>query len=163
MDVLREYLWLWVICGVFLLTMVIIFIFLLINQWISRRGKHRISKLQRGTLSFVEGNNYQERSPSSVTPPLPPRTQFLSEESQSYENLAEPQDNDYEEAQMEYEQATDAQFDYVKVEDERDLFPPPPPQNLDPDADNDDASTEDYDDIGGEDEHQDEEDYDDVG
>ncbi|CAB1415517.1 unnamed protein product [Pleuronectes platessa] len=121
-----------------------------------------------------------------------PRTQFLTQECQSYENLAEPlADGDYEEALTEFEQAMDEQLDYVKVENEEDLLPPPPlyqfpdkedllpppplyqfPDKEDlpppphplyqvPDADNDDASTEDYDDIGGEDE--DEEDYDDLG
>ncbi|XP_060941760.1 ciliogenesis-associated TTC17-interacting protein-like [Limanda limanda] len=183
MGLLREYLWLWVICGMVFGSVLIATIFFLINKWISKSGKHRVSKLQRGFLSNVESNNYQERVLSSVTPPLPPRTQFLTAECQSYENLAEAvDDEDYEEPLSDYEQATDEQqLDYVKVDyeedllppppavlyqvpDEEDLLPPPPPVLYQvPDADDDDASTEDYDDIAGEDDNEDEEDYDDLG
>lgn len=70
-------------------------------------------------------------------------------EALSYENLAEEPD---------YEQSLDDQPDYVKVEDEEVLLPNPG----DPEDDN--ASSEDYDDIDGGDGHetQEDEDYDDV-
>nr|XP_046266249.1 uncharacterized protein LOC124070405 isoform X1 [Scatophagus argus] len=248
----RRYLWLWVIVGMILASFVIILIFLLINKCISRKGKHRISHLQKGSNYSVKSNKYQERIFNTATPPLPPRTQFLTAEAQSYENLAEVPDhvqttpnhrqdvddhkqvvddheqatNDYEQLANDYEQpvndyeqpandyvqpvddyeqpandyvqpvddyeqpandylepvddylepvddylepvdnyeqlANDYEQnipDYVKVEDEDNILLPPPPCN-NPDADN--ASTEDYDDIGGEDEIQEDEDYDDV-
>lgn len=65
-------------------------------------------------------------------------------EAQSYENLTELPD-------------------YVKVEDDV-ILPPPPYQHLEPTADccPDNASTEDYDDIGAEEDNQGDEDYDDV-
>ncbi|XP_076607270.1 uncharacterized protein scimp [Chaetodon auriga] len=176
MDLLRKYMWLWVIAGMLFVCLVISLIFLLINMCISRGGKSRISQLHRGSNSSAKSNNYQERTFKAITPPLPPRTQFLTAEAQSYENLAgetnyvqstpvyEQSTPDYEQSTPDYEQSTNDYEqsipDYVKVEEEKILPPPPPYQDPDP-ADN--ISTEDYDDIGGEDEAQGEEDYDDVG
>ncbi|XP_035864781.1 uncharacterized protein LOC116056118 isoform X3 [Sander lucioperca] len=179
MDYLRKYLWLWVIIAVIFACGMISIIFIIINKCISRQGKHRISQLQRRSSDFtVESNKYQERSFKIDTPPLPPRTQFLTAEAQSYENLAEvpecqnmpdyEQDKhdyeqampDYEQAMPDYEQAIADQSDYVKVEDEDEEVILPPPYK-DPDPAEDNTSTEDYDDIVGED--QGEEDYDDVG
>ncbi|GAA6233511.1 uncharacterized protein LOC117955920 isoform X2 [Lates japonicus] len=193
MDLARRYMWVWVIVGVIFVSVVISLIFLLINKCISRGGKHRISQLERGSLFTVKSNTYQERNLDDNSPPLPPRTQFLTAEAQSYENLAEvpeheeniedceqatdghgPDDYEealpayeeplpeYEEALPEYEEAVDQQPDYVKIEEEEMILPPPPSYNKTDPAD-DNVSTEDYDDIGGEEENQGEEDYDDVG
>ncbi|XP_034746600.1 chromosomal replication initiator protein DnaA-like isoform X1 [Etheostoma cragini] len=212
MDYLRKYLWLWVIIAVIFACGIISIIFFFINKCISRRGKHRISQLQRRSPDFtVESNKYQETGLKINTPPLPPRTQFLTAESQSYENLAEvpecqnipdyEEDNhdyeeavpdyeqdkhdyeqampdyeqdkhdyeqavpdyeqdkhDYEQAMPNYEQAMAEQSDYVKVEDEEVILPPP---YMDQDQAEDNTSTEDYDDIA--DANHSEEDYDDVG
>ncbi|XP_078122727.1 uncharacterized protein scimp [Sander vitreus] len=235
MDYLRKYLWLWMIIAVIFACGMISIIFIIINKCISRQGKHRISQLQRRSSDFtVESNKYQERSFKIDTPPLPPRTQFLTAEAQSYENLAEvpecqnmsdyeqdkhdyeqampdyvqatpdyeqdkhdyeqampdyvqatpdyeqdkhdyeqdmpdyvqatpdyEQDkHDYEQAMPDYKQAMAEQSDYGKVEDENEEVILPPPYK-DPDSAEDNTSTEDYDDIVGED--QGEEDYDDVG
>ncbi|KAM7373982.1 hypothetical protein PAMP_006662 [Pampus punctatissimus] len=179
MEFLYKYMWLWVIIGMVFVSVVTCLIFMLINKCISASGNHRILQIHRSHNFSRQENKYQE----TKIPPLPPRTQFLTAEAQSYENLAEvpncEQDmddvhdyeeniddgHDYEENiddvhdyeqniddVHDYEQNVDNQSDYVKVEDEELMLPPPP----DPAADN--ASTEDYDDIGGEDE----EDYDDV-
>ncbi|XP_035800742.2 uncharacterized protein LOC118469793 [Amphiprion ocellaris] len=122
MDFFRQYVLLLLI-GMILISLVIIFIFFLINKCISRRGKHKIPHLERGALFKADSNKYQERNPDAVNPPLPPRTQFLTAEAQSYENLVEV--SDYEECTADYEQSTDQQPDYVKVEEE--ILPPPPP------------------------------------
>ncbi|KAM7397588.1 hypothetical protein PAMA_005751 [Pampus argenteus] len=202
MDLVRKYMWLWVIIGMVFVSVVTCLIFMLIYKCISSSGKHRILQIPRSG-SFSQENKYQEK----VVPSLPPRTQFLTAEAQSYENLAEvpnceqdsddvhdyeetvddghdyeqniDDDHDYEQNiddvhdyeqnidgvhdyeqniddVHDYEQSMDNQSDYVKVEDEELMLPPPPYEAPDPAADN--ASTEDYDDIGGEDE----EDYDDV-
>lgn len=108
---------------------------------------------------------------------------FVVSEAQSYENLAEAPEfeqalpeseedshdyeeavpereqniSDYEQPLPEYEEAIDEQPDYVKVEAEEESSLPPPQYEA-PDPTEDNSSTEDYDDIGGEDE----EDYDDV-
>ncbi|XP_070839499.1 uncharacterized protein [Chaetodon trifascialis] len=200
MDLLRKYMWLWVIAGMLFVCLVISLIFLLINKCISRGGEN-FSLI----VSLFRSNNYQERAFKAVTPPLPPRTQFLTAEAQSYENLAEEPSYeqctpeyeqsipdyvqgipdyeqstpdyeqstpdyvqgipDYEQSTPDYEQSTpdyeQSTPDYVKVDEENILPPPPPYQDPDPAADN--ISTEDYDDIGGEDEAQGDEDYDDVG
>ncbi|KAK2828405.1 hypothetical protein Q5P01_019439 [Channa striata] len=204
MDILRKFIWLWVIIGMIFVSVMIGLIFILINKCISRRGKHRLSQIQKPSSFSVESNKYQERE--SSIPPLPPRTQFLTAEAQSYENLAEIPDyeqalpeyeenvndyeqalpeyeenvndyeqalpeyeenvndyeqalpeyegnvNDYEEALPEYEPNMNEQPDYVKIDDEKEIFPDPPGDN---------TSTEDYDDIGDEAENH-EEDYDDV-
>ncbi|KAK5887306.1 hypothetical protein CesoFtcFv8_015917 [Champsocephalus esox] len=64
----------------------------------------------------------------------------------------------YEEPSPDYENPTPEPFDYVKVEAEVRILPPLYRKT---DEETDDASTEDYDDIDGEDDG--EEDYDDVG
>ncbi|XP_029375987.1 uncharacterized protein scimp isoform X2 [Echeneis naucrates] len=207
MALLRKYFLVWVICGMVFGSALISIIFILINKCLLRRGNHRISELQKRSVFNVESNKYQERQLGS--PALPPRTQFLTTEVQSYENLAEAVENelnsdnceqiisdyeeamsgyeeacsgyeepipeyeealpeyeealpDYVEAQPDYEEPLDQQPDYLQVEDEVKVFRPPPP-NKTPDTAEDNSSTEDYDDIGGEEgEAQDEEDYDDV-
>ncbi|XP_051793635.1 uncharacterized protein LOC110964118 isoform X2 [Acanthochromis polyacanthus] len=123
MDFYRQYVLLLLI-GMILISFVIIFIFFLINKCISRRGKHKISHLERRAVVKADSNKYQERNPDVVNPPLPPRTQFLTAEAQSYENLAEV--SDYEQCTADYEQSTDQQPDYVKVEEEEEILPPPP-------------------------------------
>lgn len=124
MDFFRQYVLLLLI-GMILISIVIMFIFFLINKCISRRGKHKIPHLERGAVFKAESNKYQERNPDVANPPLPPRTQFLTAEAQSYENLAEV--SDYEQCTADYEQSTDQQPDYVKVEEEEKTLPPPPP------------------------------------
>ncbi|XP_071362030.1 uncharacterized protein [Trachinotus anak] len=188
MSLLRKYIWFWVIFGMVIVSLVITLIFILINKCLFKKGKHRLSQLQRGAAFNIESNKYQERNIDTVIPPLPPRTQFLTAEAQSYENLAEAPDHvhsihghdqftdnrehniddyeealpEYEEALPEYEEALDQQPDYVKVEDEEKTFLSLPPYKI-PAPVEDNTSTEDYDDIGDEAENQGEEDYDDVG
>ncbi|XP_069574916.1 uncharacterized protein [Brachyistius frenatus] len=278
MSLLRKYIWLWVIVGMIFVSGIISLIFILINKCLSRRGKLRLLQLQRSDIK-TESNKYQQTS--CETPPLPPRTQFITagkapslllkiprslrsnrktlwyswssslstveqfviSAAQSYENLAE--DHDYEETtdqqsnyvkeenkteilrplppyddpdpdmklgvsvgqsyenlaeDHDYEQCTDEQPDYVKVDNETEILRPLPPYD-DPDPDmklgvsvgqsyenlaedhdyeqctdeqpdyvkveaedsaTDNVSTEDYDDIGCEKDDQSEEDYDDV-
>ncbi|XP_042355693.1 uncharacterized protein LOC121952892 [Plectropomus leopardus] len=101
MDLLRTYRWLWVIIAIIFICGIISLIFIFINKCISRQGKHRISQLHgRSSILTVKSNNYQETSFRAVTPPLPPRTQFLTAAAQSYENLAE----DYQQCTPDYEQ-----------------------------------------------------------
>ncbi|XP_041864717.1 protein clarinet-like [Melanotaenia boesemani] len=124
MDLLRRYIWVLVIVGVIFVSTVIVLIFLIINRCISRRGKFRMSQLQRRSDNKTESNKYQERNLDTKTPPLPPRTQFLTAEAQSYENLAEGSDGEHSVA--DYEQIDDGQCEYVKVEEETEMLPPPP-------------------------------------
>ncbi|KAM8742569.1 uncharacterized protein scimp [Acanthopagrus schlegelii] len=97
--------YLWLIVGIIFVSVVIILIFLLINRCLFRAGKHRISQLHRRSDLRATNNQYQERKLVDDTPPLPPRTQFLTEEAQSYENLAEVPDS--EESAPDYEQVKD--------------------------------------------------------
>ncbi|XP_029030433.1 probable serine/threonine-protein kinase kinX [Betta splendens] len=118
-EFFRKYLWLLIILGMIFVTVVISIIFILINKCLSKKGKHRIAQLQKRTVSPVESNKYQETNLWNTltpgTPPLPPRTQFLTAAAQSYENLAETpgfqptsdseeDKHDYEEAEPQYEQ-----------------------------------------------------------
>ncbi|MEQ2257137.1 hypothetical protein ILYODFUR_031468 [Ilyodon furcidens] len=65
------------------------------------------------------------KPPDSGTPPLPPRTQFLTAEAQSYENLAEELDCE-DQSDHDYEETLDQKLDSVKVqENARNLCPPP--------------------------------------
>ncbi|KAM9846279.1 uncharacterized protein scimp [Aulostomus maculatus] len=161
MTVLRDYFWLWVICGMLLVSLVISLIFYFINRFLSQEDKHRIAHLNKGSFFHVQENKYMERNTEAENPRLPSRVQFLA--AQSYENLAEGPD--YLQALADppnyvHSQSLGEQPDYVKVEDEEE--PPPlasPYQPPDPPAD---ESGEDYDDID-QDENQAEEDYDDVG
>ncbi|XP_034406497.1 uncharacterized protein LOC117742935 isoform X1 [Cyclopterus lumpus] len=90
MDLLRNFLWLWVIIVTIFAWIVISLIFIFINKCISRAGKHRITQFPRTSSDFTaKSNPYQERTFEAETPPLPPRHQFLTAEAQSYENLAE--------------------------------------------------------------------------
>lgn len=168
-------------------TMVISLIFILINKCIFKDGKRRILQFQKSLDFKAEGNKYQERNFEADIPPLPPRTQFLTAEAQSYENLAEVPDyeeatdnvhdyeqnvddvHDYEESMdvvHDYEQNMDDVHDYEQSLDgqsdyvkveDEGVILPPPPYK-NPDPATDNDSGEDYDDIGNEDE----EDYDDV-
>ncbi|XP_040005989.1 titin-like [Xiphias gladius] len=112
MELLRKYFWALVIFGMIFVSCMISLIFLLINKCISRQEKHRISLLQRESLFSVKSNEYQERDLEANIPPLPPRTQFLTAEAQSYENLAEVPEHqqsidDYEQNTDDYEQNID--------------------------------------------------------
>ncbi|KAM4544474.1 uncharacterized protein scimp [Odontesthes bonariensis] len=118
MALLRKYIWVLVILGMIFVSVVIGLIFLLINNCLSRKGKHRISQLQRRSDTKVESNKYNERNLDNQVPVLPPRTQFLTAEAQSYENLAEEEHD--------YEESMDQKPDYVKVEDETEIRHPPP-------------------------------------
>ncbi|XP_030603159.1 uncharacterized protein scimp [Archocentrus centrarchus] len=91
MDLLRKHMWLWVVFGMVFMSVVISIIFLFICKCVSRRGKHRIARLKKEHSFRTESNKYQDRNTEAGIPPLPPRTQFLTAETQSYENLAEEQ------------------------------------------------------------------------
>ncbi|XP_051257798.1 DNA-directed RNA polymerase II subunit RPB1 [Dicentrarchus labrax] len=115
-NIWLKFFWVWVVAGIVFASLVICLIFLLINKCISRSGKHRISQLNRGNGFKIESNKYQERDFKADIPPLPPRTQFLTQAAQSYENLAEVPDYeqsvpDYEQDVGDYEQCTP---DYVE-------------------------------------------------
>ncbi|XP_008280684.1 uncharacterized protein scimp [Stegastes partitus] len=147
MNFFRQYALLLLI-GAILVSLVICFIFFLINKCISKRGEHQFLQRMKTSAFKVESNKYQERDPEAIIPPLPPRTQFLTAEAQSYENLAEVPDYeqcaddyeqcaddyeqctaDYEQSTADYEQSTDQQPEYVKVEEEEEILPPPTPYN----------------------------------
>ncbi|RVE64202.1 hypothetical protein OJAV_G00143660 [Oryzias javanicus] len=105
MDPLRQNIWLLVVVGMIFVSVVISLIFILINICISRKGKKRFVPLQKRPDSRLKSNTYKERTLNVSTPPLPPRTQFLLAEAQSYENLAEaPED---EESLGNYEECVD--------------------------------------------------------
>ncbi|XP_005458314.1 uncharacterized protein LOC102083076 isoform X1 [Oreochromis niloticus] len=103
MPFIRKYLWLWVVVGMVFVSVVISIIFLFICKCVSRKGKHKINHLKKEFNFKTESNKYQERSIETGTPPLPPRTQFLMAEAQSYENLAEESQSihDYEDGNCE--------------------------------------------------------------
>ncbi|XP_069001994.1 uncharacterized protein [Embiotoca jacksoni] len=122
MSLLRKYIWLWVIVGMIFVSGIISLIFILINKCISRRGNLRLLQLQRSDIK-TESNKYQQTS--CETPPLPPRTQFITSAAQSYENLAEDHD---------YEETTDQQSNHVKEENKTEILRPLPPYD-DPDPD----------------------------
>ncbi|XP_006785174.2 ring-infected erythrocyte surface antigen-like, partial [Neolamprologus brichardi] len=66
-------------------------------------GQHKIHDSKKEFNFKTESNKYQERNIETGTPPLPPRTQFLIAEAQSYENLAEESQSihDYEDGNCE--------------------------------------------------------------
>ncbi|CAK6964551.1 uncharacterized protein LOC116056118 isoform X1 [Scomber scombrus] len=122
MTFFRQYLWLWVILGIIFVSVMISLIFVLINKWINEQGKLRILQLDRAATGFnIQSNKYEQRNPDGDTPALPPRTQFLKAEAQSYENLAEEtteDEHDYEEAANDvhkYEQNADDDHDYEEA------------------------------------------------
>ncbi|KAM9728559.1 uncharacterized protein scimp isoform 1-T2 [Menidia menidia] len=125
MVLLRQYLWALVILGMIFVSVVISLIFLLVNKCISRKEKKRVFHLQGRSDIKVESNKYHERNLDSEVPPLPPRTQFLTEGAQSYENLSDEHD---------YEECADQKPDSVKLEAETQILRPPPP-GTDPDQD----------------------------
>ncbi|KAK1882249.1 DNA-directed RNA polymerase II subunit RPB1 [Dissostichus eleginoides] len=267
MELLRKYLWLWVILGSISVSAVIAIVFVCINRWLSNKKqkcRHRITQLQRNKSdSTIKRNKYQVETPPyllghsfsqqrpkamkiwltnttmrrprlcarwpcpkyqvampkyqestpkcqesmpkyqesmpkyqesmpkcqesmpkyQVTMPkyqesmpkcqesmpkyqesMPKYQEAMSdyeEASPDYEEASpdyEEASPDYEEASPDYENPTPELFDYVKVEAEVKILPPPYRKT---DEETDDASTEDYDDIDGEDDG--EEDYDDLG
>ncbi|XP_077360985.1 uncharacterized protein LOC144006154 [Festucalex cinctus] len=85
MGLLREYIWLWLVLGIIFACLLIATIFAFINRCISRNEKHRF--LQHRNDSKDKESKYQQRN--QITPPLPPRIQFLLAEAQSYENIAD--------------------------------------------------------------------------
>ncbi|XP_028277214.1 uncharacterized protein scimp [Parambassis ranga] len=111
MDPLRKLLLLLII-GIIFVSGVIGIIFFIINKCLFRRGKHRISQLQKGSSFNTESNKYYIKDSEAAVPPLPPRTQFLTAEAQSYENLAEA---DYEQSIHDYQQDVP---DYVQSIDD---------------------------------------------
>ncbi|XP_042074226.1 ring-infected erythrocyte surface antigen isoform X3 [Haplochromis burtoni] len=140
MAFIRKYLWLWVVIGMVFVSVVISIIFMFICKCISRkRGQHKIHNVKNEFNFKTESNKYQQRNIETGTPPLPPRTQFLLAEAQSYENLAEESQSihDYEDGNCEqnvsnheesihdYEESTELQADYIKMEGDI-MFPPPP-------------------------------------
>ncbi|KAM4726913.1 uncharacterized protein scimp [Anableps anableps] len=113
MGLLRKYIWVLVILGMFFVSLVISLIFILINKCISRKGKHQILQLQERPDIKTESNKYQMTQPGSDTPPLPPRTQFLTAETLSYENLAEECECD-DQSDHDYEETLDQKLDCVQ-------------------------------------------------
>ncbi|XP_013764305.1 ring-infected erythrocyte surface antigen isoform X1 [Pundamilia nyererei] len=104
MAFIRKYLWLWVVVGMVFVSVVISIIFMFICKCISRkRGQHKIHNVKNEFNFKTESNKYQQRNIETGTPPLPPRTQFLMAEAQSYENLAEESQSihDYEDGNCE--------------------------------------------------------------
>ncbi|XP_004551240.3 uncharacterized protein scimp [Maylandia zebra] len=104
MAFIRKYLWLWVVVGMVFVSVVISIIFMFICKCISRkRGQHKIPTVKNEFNFKTESNKYQQRNIETGTPPLPPRTQFLMAEAQSYENLAEESQSihDYEDGNCE--------------------------------------------------------------
>ncbi|XP_043996868.1 uncharacterized protein LOC122845003 [Gambusia affinis] len=117
MALLRKYIWVLVILGMVFVSVVISLIFILINKCISRKaGKHRILQLQERPEVKIESNKYQLTQSGNNTPPLPPRTQFLTAVAQSYENLAEEGEHD-DQSDHDYEEALDQKLDCVKVQE----------------------------------------------
>ncbi|XP_054902785.1 uncharacterized protein LOC129370674 isoform X2 [Poeciliopsis prolifica] len=117
MAILRKYIWVLVLLGMFFVSLVISLIFILVNKCIiSRKGKHRILQLQDRPDVKIESNKYQLTKSGLATPPLPPRTQFLTAEAQSYENLAEECEHD-DQSDHDYEEALDQNLDCVKVQE----------------------------------------------
>lgn len=96
MGLLRDYLWYWVIGVVLLLSFIIIIIFICINKCIRRQGRQILHLNNRSTFKKEVSQRYEATNFQSVikspTPSLPPRTQFLIQESQSYENLSDGPD-----------------------------------------------------------------------
>ncbi|KAI4787134.1 hypothetical protein KUCAC02_036665 [Chaenocephalus aceratus] len=88
MELLRKYLWLWAILGSISVSLVIAIVFVCINRWLSRQGKHRITQLHR---------NKSDLTIKSTNTRLRRRLTFSGTVSHSsYENLAD--EHDYEEA-----------------------------------------------------------------
>ncbi|XP_015243380.1 PREDICTED: uncharacterized protein LOC107093074 isoform X2 [Cyprinodon variegatus] len=129
MAFLRKYIWVVLILVMIFVSLVIGIIFVFINKCISKKGRHRILQLQGRSDGRVESNKYLLNHPDTGTPPLPPRTQFLTAEAQSYENLAEGQEGD-DQSDHDYEEALDQKLDTVKVQDNTGTFRPPPTCNL---------------------------------
>lgn len=114
MALLRKYFWVLVILGMVFVSLVVSLIFLVINKCISRKaGRLQLSQLQESSDVRIKSNKYQATQPGSKTPPLPPRTQFLGAEAQSYENLAEDCDD---QSEHDYEETTDQKLDCVQLQ-----------------------------------------------
>ncbi|CAL8364584.1 unnamed protein product [Lota lota] len=142
MDVWREYMWIWMLIGTLLASLVIVLIFILINNCIlvKDQSKGCFEPCHPPELN-VQNFVYKSKDLEEEKPPLPPRTQFMT--SNSYESIPELPE-------------------YVKVDEEEPQFPPPPRETTES-CHSVDMSTEDYDDIGEENNSQGGEDYDDVG
>ncbi|XP_061659382.1 uncharacterized protein LOC133491795 [Syngnathoides biaculeatus] len=90
MALLQQYFWLGLIVVIIFVCLLIAVIFVFINMCILKKGKHRILQDHRDSED-------KERKPqewAQDTPPLPPRTQFLYAEAQSYENFAKLPDDE---------------------------------------------------------------------
>ncbi|KAJ0062157.1 hypothetical protein NL108_016525 [Boleophthalmus pectinirostris] len=177
-SLLREYLWLWVVLMVLLLSTFICLIFVCINRWIWHQGKHIFSLNSRPAASLQKNSHPVVQSVNSVTPPLPPRTQFVNEVAldRSYENLAE--EPDYEDPDENPGPDLDPDHrsslpDYLMLES--DPGPDPHQENREENREENQEENreenweenwgeneEDYDDITAEDEKEADEDYDDV-
>ncbi|XP_077596008.1 uncharacterized protein LOC144212205 isoform X2 [Stigmatopora nigra] len=87
MDLLRNYFWLWLILAIIFTSLFICIIFIFINKCIRQKGSHQRLSASRRYSEDKDSKKYEEcRFPK---PPLPPRTQFLLPEAQSYENIPE--------------------------------------------------------------------------
>ncbi|XP_057677586.1 putative uncharacterized protein DDB_G0279653 [Corythoichthys intestinalis] len=90
MDSLRSHFWFWLLLGMIFTCLIIGIIFVFINMCIRKKGKKRFLR-RHGDSQDMNSRKYEELSHSN--PPLPPRTQFLLTEAQSYENVAEVTDD----------------------------------------------------------------------
>ncbi|XP_020564817.1 protein bfr2 [Oryzias latipes] len=126
MKTLRQNIWLLVVVGMIFVSVVISLIFIIINICISRRGKQTFVPLQRRSDSKLKSNKYQEINVFQGTPPLPPRTQFLLAEAQSYENLAKGTED--EESLGNYEESVDPPPDFGNRNDGTELYCEPDPK-----------------------------------
>ncbi|XP_072769850.1 uncharacterized protein [Nerophis lumbriciformis] len=86
MDLIREYLWFWLILGMVFVCMLFGLLFIFINMCISKTEKYALDR-----KATKKENKYQGRN-ETATPVLPPRTQFLLAEAQNYENITERPD-----------------------------------------------------------------------
>ncbi|XP_034406498.1 uncharacterized protein LOC117742935 isoform X2 [Cyclopterus lumpus] len=171
MDLLRNFLWLWVIIVTIFAWIVISLIFIFINKCISRAEAQSYENLAE---EYVQNfSDYKQSIPNYVQDvpdyeqSIPDYVQDVPDYEQSIPDYVQDVP-DYEQSIPDYVQDVpdyeqDKQSDYVMVEDEDEPLPLPPRyQDADPVADNS-FEEEDYDDIGGEDENEGDEDYDDVG
>nr|XP_057942587.1 uncharacterized protein LOC131138046 isoform X2 [Doryrhamphus excisus] len=164
MDIVREYFWLWLLLAIIFVCVVMGLIFICINLCISKAEAQSYENIsERPSCGQKIGSHFQQittdfhdHEPNMVVPCEPKQILDLQPNYKTF--------HDFEHNLSpipKYEEITDEQANYVKVDDEDEPFPPAPPNQevVNPVED----TMEDYDDVAGEDENQDEKDYDDVG
>ncbi|KAK3527377.1 hypothetical protein QTP86_021919 [Hemibagrus guttatus] len=80
-----------IIIGVFSSTLVIVFLFIIINMCIRRKAaKYAATSNNHTKSSFEMGSTYKQNGQEDIRPPLPPRDQFDTESmTNSYEEMPE--------------------------------------------------------------------------